>query len=301
MPLPPALLARLTKRGILSASEKKTTDAEPEQHVNEEIIAEDYDSHRDETPNGKSNFWEGIDGVNVDPLKGHKGCPNKYNIYHECTLFCVKRWRQGIPVPSEDYLRLKEKLLEKYPLPNGWQEVYDEGCGQHYYWNMYNNMVSWLPPTHPKASFSDSASHLREERLLKEGDESDNSSDGGNSDQEVPQHKNVDAREEREKFRDRRGRERFRDERTKNEKRSKLKDNDLDPMDPSSYSDVPRGEWSAGLDKHGDAKTGVDATATGPLFQMRPYPSPGAILLANSKSKPPPPMKKSVSFPEQPK
>jgi polyglutamine-binding protein 1 len=24
--------------------------------------------------------------------------------------------------------------------------------------------------------------------------------------------------------------------------------NDLDPMDPSSYSDVPRGKWSAGLD-----------------------------------------------------
>eukprot|EP00667_Euglena_gracilis_P018547 EG_transcript_19712 len=49
----------------------------------------------------------------------------------------------------------------------------------------------------------------------------------------------------------------------------------LDPMDPSAYSDTPRGRWSAGLvtsSKH------ADSTASGPLFQQRPYPSPGAVL-----------------------
>lgn len=56
----------------------------------------------------------------------------------------------------------------------------------------------------------------------------------------------------------------------------------LDPMDPSAYSEVPRGGWGAGLETGGDAKTGVDATASGPLFQSRPYPSPGAILRRNA-------------------
>jgi len=49
----------------------------------------------------------------------------------------------------------------------------------------------------------------------------------------------------------------------------------LDPMDPSAYSDTPRGRWAAGLvtsSKH------ADSTASGPLFQQRPYPSPGAVL-----------------------
>jgi len=38
---------------------------------------------------------------------------------------------------------------------------------------------------------------------------------------------------------------------------------------------VERGSWSTGL--KADTKTGVDTTANGPLFQQRPYPSPGDI------------------------
>ena len=64
------------------------------------------------------------------------------------------------------------------------------------------------------------------------------------------------------------------------------KSNDLDPMDPSSYSDIPRGKWSDGLGKNDDPKTGVDSTASGPLFQARPYPSPGAVLRMNSQKRP---------------
>lgn len=54
-------------------------------------------------------------------------------------------------------------------------------------------------------------------------------------------------------------------------------------MDPAAYSDIPRGGWSAGLEQKGDAKTGVDTTASGPLFQQRPYPAPGAILRQNKE------------------
>lgn len=88
-------------------------------------------------------------------------------------------------------------------------------------------------------------------------------------------------------------------------------------MDPSAYSDAPRygggegrlrggfwgvpnfggtpgdrppgfggrrGTWSTGLPKRNEAKTGADTTAAGPLFQQRPYPSPGAVLRANAEA-----------------
>lgn len=278
MPLPPALAARLAKRGILKVNANADTVGNqiPVQ-ANEEIIAEDYDNKPDEN-NSKEHFWEGIEGVNVDPIKGHRGCPNKSNIYHECSNFCVKTWKQGKLVPNETYLENKKKALELWPLPLGWEEVYDEGTGQHYFWNVHNNLVSWLPPAHPQAVTTESAAHLREERLLKEGDESDDSSDA--SDQEVPQQQVKEKRHDR--------REKNRElVHHRDKKRQRVKDNDLDPMDPASYSDIPRGKWTSGLDTH--AKTGVDTTASGSLYQMRPYPAPGAILAANAQQNSPPP------------
>lgn len=58
--------------------------------------------------------------------------------------------------------------------------------------------------------------------------------------------------------------------------------NDLDPMDPASYSDIPRGKWSDGLGKDDD-QGGVDSTASGPLYQQRPLPPPGAVLRRNQQ------------------
>ena len=79
--------------------------------------------------------------------------------------------------------------------------------------------------------------------------------------------------------------------RNKQVSRSKKGDDRLDPMDPSSYSDIPRGKWSDGLNvkERGGA---ADDTASGPLFQMRPYPSPGAILKMNQEKKQQQPDKK---------
>uniref|UniRef100_A0A3P9N293 Polyglutamine binding protein 1 n=1 Tax=Poecilia reticulata TaxID=8081 RepID=A0A3P9N293_POERE len=48
-----------------------------------------------------------------------------------------------------------------------------------------------------------------------------------------------------------------------------------------------QGSWSSGLPKRNEAKTGADTTAAGPLFQQRPYPSPGAVLRANAANHPP--------------
>ncbi|ONK81708.1 uncharacterized protein A4U43_C01F32070 [Asparagus officinalis] len=68
----------------------------------------------------------------------------------------------------------------------------------------------------------------------------------------------------------------------KRDSRKRHKDDDeLDPMDPSSYSDAPRGGWVVGL--KGVQPRAADTTATGPLFQQRPYPSPGAVLRKNAE------------------
>ncbi|KAK9080138.1 hypothetical protein SSX86_001813 [Deinandra increscens subsp. villosa] len=64
-------------------------------------------------------------------------------------------------------------------------------------------------------------------------------------------------------------------------KRGHTEDDELDPMDPSSYSDAPRGGWVVGL--KGVQPRAADTTATGPLFQQRPYPSPGAVLRKNAE------------------
>ncbi|KAL9240042.1 hypothetical protein vseg_014305 [Gypsophila vaccaria] len=65
-------------------------------------------------------------------------------------------------------------------------------------------------------------------------------------------------------------------------KRAYSEDEELDPMDPSAYSDAPRGGWVVGL--KGVQPRAADTTATGPLFQQRPYPSPGAVLRKNAEA-----------------
>ncbi|KAJ3695697.1 hypothetical protein LUZ60_001074 [Juncus effusus] len=67
----------------------------------------------------------------------------------------------------------------------------------------------------------------------------------------------------------------------KNKKRTYSEEDEVDPMDPSSYSDAPRGGWVVGL--KGVQPRAADTTASGPLFQQRPYPSPGAVLRRNAE------------------
>jgi polyglutamine-binding protein 1 len=46
-----------------------------------------------------------------------------------------------------------------------------------------------------------------------------------------------------------------------------------------------KSRFFAGLPDEFTAKSGVDATASGPLFQQRPYPNPGAVLRANAAAR----------------
>ncbi|XP_044735971.1 polyglutamine-binding protein 1 [Chrysoperla carnea] len=270
MPLPAALAARLSKRGILP--KKDTQQDQPE----EEVIAENYDAPAQK----KKKICLITSKQTEDDLllanRGHEGCPNKYNVYHECTTFCVTLWKIGVLRPDPKYLRRKFKLLKQYPLPEGWKEVFDRGCGRYYFWNLETDEVSWYPPNHPKAKISPSAARIREakqlslEKMVETEIESNSESDLSSEDEE-----------EEEEEDHRRKSKKFMYPMNRGQKRVDI----LDPMDPAAYSDTPRGTWSSGLENHADAKTGVDTTASGPLYQMRPYPSPGSVLAANAKVK----------------
>lgn len=136
---------------------------------------------------------------------------------------------------------------------------------------MESDMVSWLPPKHPKAVPSDCAAKLRM-KLHQPSKE--------NMEKEATDKR----REHRERHhRDRRDRDRRNDENRryddKERSRKKTRNDDLDPMDPSAYSDIPRGTWSDGLENRSKA----DSTAAGALYQQRPYPSPGDILSGNKQ------------------
>lgn len=71
-----------------------------------------------------------MEGYNNFPtflIQGFSGCPNKWNPYHTCTPYCKERWGEGNPTPDPEYERRRQKMLMIYPLPEGWQEVYDPG------------------------------------------------------------------------------------------------------------------------------------------------------------------------------
>lgn len=255
---------------------------------------------------------------------GYKCCPNKYNIWHKCTLYCVNRWSEGIPKPSAEYMKRYKRLIRKYPLPKGWVEMYDPGCGVYYFACEADNVVSWLPPTHPKSEVTKCAAAVRRQMEESSGDavaesdvEDQSDNDGENNIKESAQsrhHREVDeiinasmrsksprtgdshefptlqemadspsvplprkqksrdldrvARQRRERDRDRdrgndRDRERDRDRRDRdrdrggdryssyNRRRQRDDSDILDPMDPSAYSDIPRGKWADGLQTGG--------------------------------------------------
>ncbi|XP_017892654.1 polyglutamine-binding protein 1 [Ceratina calcarata] len=296
MPLPAALAARLAKRGLISGSDKhESSKKESRKKVHEEVIAEDYDSAKDD-----------INQIDISQkFMGYSGCPNKYNIYHECTKKCKELWGLGHVQPSDKYLKKQMRLIQRYPLPETWKAIYDPGSGQHYYWDWSSDLVAWLPPGHPKCQISQPAPQLREELHLKAADQDDNlSSDDSGSEQEPMEVDEPEAKKDRKsesRLRHKSG-DGKRSQRMERSEAKEKKDRTLDPMDPASYSDIPRGKWSDGLARHNEAKTGADTTASGPLYQMRPYPSPGAVLRSNraNKSELESSNKPKVSCPEKP-
>ncbi|XP_044856342.1 polyglutamine-binding protein 1 [Mauremys mutica] len=165
---------------------------------------------------------------------------------------------------DDDHVDYEATRIEN--LPPNWYKVFDPICGLPYYWNMENDLVSWLSPNDPNSIITKATKKLKNSL---EADEKP----------ERPYEK-----PEREEVKERRYHRREELAPYPKSKKSSRKDEELDPMDPSAYSDAPRGTWSTGLPKRNEAKTGADTTAAGPLFQQRPYPSPGAVLRANAEA-----------------
>uniref|UniRef100_H2Z1W0 Polyglutamine-binding protein 1 n=1 Tax=Ciona savignyi TaxID=51511 RepID=H2Z1W0_CIOSA len=146
-------------------------------------------------------------------------------------------------------------------LPPSWEKVWEPTHETWYYWDMVTDKVSWLPPTDLDAKITNPApkklpfAPVSLEKMTRSAEP-------------------VDYRKEEKKA-----------AKHKSSKRKARAPEEFDPMDPSSYSDAPRGKWASGLKKVDDAKSGVDSTANGPLFQQRPYPSPGEVLSRNKQAR----------------
>ncbi|XP_068454652.1 polyglutamine-binding protein 1 [Clinocottus analis] len=175
-------------------------------------------------------------------------------------------------------------------LPPNWYKVFDTACGLPYYWNVETDLVAWLSPNDPSAVVMKPAKKIRaegaDERIERPFEKLERERE---REREKEREKERERERERERDRERdEGRDRDRrkprreDAAPYSKNKRGRKDDEMDPMDPSAYSDAPRGSWSTGLPKRNEAKTGADTTAAGPLFQQRPYPSPGAVLRANA-------------------
>jgi polyglutamine-binding protein 1 len=204
-------------------------------------------------------------------------------LHHTCQVFCLERWGDGHNRPTKSYRERYLRLLDRYPLPKNWTQVWDGGCESYYFWNKIDDQVSWLPPKHPKAILGKSAATIRSEKDRPDLDAMDEPSmmmppaarspPPETYQRPPPMQKKTKSRDLEKILRTKRGRKQFHENSDK-----------LDPMDPASYSECGRGKWSAGLNVD-EGRTGVDSTASGQLFQQRPYPSPGDILRANQAAK----------------
>lgn len=285
------------------------TDTQPQQNSEEYQYPSQYDLDHDQIRKPtEDNNWLAQMKVRMGEAgsaAGYKCCPNKYNIWHKCTLFCVNRWGEGIAKPSSEYMKRYKRLIRKYPLPKGWVEMYDPGCGCFYFACEADYVVSWLPPTHPKSEVTKCAAAIRKQMEESTGDQgSDNEPMSDIEDEPVKEsaqarhHREVEeiinaslrpksprtldsnefpslqevagsptvplprkqksrdldralSRQRKDRDRSERGErsERDRDRYSSHGRRHHSRNDAdvLDPMDPSAYSDTPRGKWSDGL------------------------------------------------------
>lgn len=203
-------------------------------------------------------------------------------------------------------------------LPENWEEAIDESTGQKYYYNTKTHATQWEPPTsvnpgvvphaptnaavQPAAQNADLwnphvqrclgcggwgvglvqpwgyCNHCtRVQNLPFQQYPSYPNNTVHSSSTNAPKSQGNVAAKDRSSSKPPFGKANRKDHR----KRNRPEDDELDPMDPSSYSDAPRGGWVVGL--KGVQPRAADTTAAGPLFQQRPYPSPGAVLRKNAE------------------
>ena len=163
MPLPPALAARLAKRGLLKDASVAGYDPQLGKAVEqthhsrgrglggnlggggghgassggggvpsygyegrnlmepeEEVFAESYDEqvvNQSYERVKSATSGQVISATVLDPTRyiGHSGCPNKWNVYHDCVLYCKQFWGAGLREPvNKEYIEAHAKMIEKY-------------------------------------------------------------------------------------------------------------------------------------------------------------------------------------------
>eukprot|EP00794_Sanderia_malayensis_P005896 gene5896-6581_t len=204
-------------------------------------------------------------------------CPNACNPYHTCVEYCSKRWESTTHTNNPPLPHAKDDSVQ------GWFLVPDPEKGRHsYYWNANTNLVSWLHPLDPKADITLPANLQKNNKHGRGAAPHMNVSERDFKPVSAQEEKRFNPKIKTGKHPSLVKAQRHK-ERSNPYQKAQPKRDELDPMDPAAYSEVARGTWSSGLREDSDIKTGVDTTASGPLFQQRPYPSPGEVLRRNNQ------------------
>ncbi|CAN0095204.1 unnamed protein product [Ascophyllum nodosum] len=189
------------------------------------------------------------------------------------------------------------------PLPVGWTEVKDPSTGRVYFWNEKEAATTWVRPTEPasgSASGGESESAVSttpglpqgwkavthaatgqthyvnestgERSFVLPGSQPADSSERGSGRGVDPSSKQAINRTQG-GARSSEGRDRGAVSGARSKKRGRGDTREIDPLDPTGKQG---GKWSDGLVQVGERM--ADSTASGPLWQQRPYPAPGKIL-----------------------
>lgn len=144
-------------------------------------------------------------------------------------------------------------------LPPGWEKKFHPASKQYYYFHTATKERRWTKP-----ETENDGSDIRAPDIEQSG--------GGGG-----QRSAQDRREER---------------RRRKNKKGGGEDDEVDPMDPTGNK---KGKWTDGMINMGERM--ADSTASGPLWQQRPYPAPGQVLRGLAKPKEP---KNGPIFPAAP-
>ena len=65
--------------------------------------------------------------VEEDDILIHEfiNCPNRINPYHDCVDYCKEKWGTKSFEPNTELDEKRQRMLQKYPLPETWLEVGD--------------------------------------------------------------------------------------------------------------------------------------------------------------------------------
>ncbi|XP_041038572.1 polyglutamine-binding protein 1 [Carcharodon carcharias] len=118
---------------------------------------------------------------------------------------------------DDDHVDYEATRLEK--LPPNWYKVFEPSSGLPYYWNIESDLVSWLSPTDAAAVITKPASKFKDTDDLSERFD--------RGDRDELKEKWIPRRDEGHRY-------------PKGRKVRDRKDDSMDPMDPSAYSDAPR-------------------------------------------------------------